>query len=46
LQAEVQLGRLWRFEAVHMVVLFEHETRMGEMLRKLEDLKASPDAVK
>jgi hypothetical protein len=41
-QAEVLLGRPWGFEAVLMAVLLEHEMRMGEMLRKLEELKASP----
>jgi hypothetical protein len=40
--AEVLLGRPWGFEAVLMAVLLEHETRMGEILRRLEALKASP----
>jgi hypothetical protein len=40
-QAEVLLGRPWTFEAVVMAVLLAHETRMGEILRRLEELKAS-----
>jgi hypothetical protein len=30
------------FEAVLVAVLLAHETRMGEMLRRHEELKASP----
>lgn len=41
-QAEVLLGRPWGFEVVLMAVLQAHERRMGEMLRKLEELRASP----
>jgi hypothetical protein len=41
-QQEVLLGRPWGFEAVHVAVLLEHETRMGEMLRRLAELEASP----
>jgi hypothetical protein len=42
LQAEVRLGRPWRFEAVLMAVLLEHEKRVGELANRLEELKASP----
>jgi hypothetical protein len=35
LQAEVQLGRPWRFEVVLMAVLLEHEKRVEEMVRRL-----------
>ena len=38
LQAEVQLGRPWRFEVVLMAVLLEHEKRVGEMVKILEEL--------
>ena len=41
-QEEVLFGQPRGFEAVLMAVLLEHETQMGEMLRKLEGLKASP----
>jgi hypothetical protein len=42
LQAEVRLGRPWRFEAVLMAVLLEHEKRMGELVNRLKELKGSP----
>jgi hypothetical protein len=35
LQAEVQLGRPWRFEVVLMAALLEHEKRVEEMVRRL-----------
>jgi hypothetical protein len=38
-QAEVQLGRPWRFEAVLVAVLLAHEKRMEEMVGRLEELK-------
>jgi hypothetical protein len=37
LEAEVQLGRPWSFEAVILAVLLEHEKRVEEMLRRLAD---------
>jgi len=41
-QAEVLLGRPWGFEVVLTAVLLEHEKRLGEMVRMLEELRASP----
>jgi hypothetical protein len=38
MQAEVQLGRPWRFEAVLVAVLLEHATMVGEMVRRLEEV--------
>jgi hypothetical protein len=42
LQAEVQLGRPWRFEAVLMAAVLEHATMVGEMVRRLEEISGSP----
>jgi hypothetical protein len=36
LQAEVQLGRPWRFEAVIMAVLLAHEQRLEQVRIRLE----------
>jgi hypothetical protein len=36
LQAEVQLGRPWRFEAVIMAVLLAHEKRIEQIRMRLE----------
>lgn len=36
LQAEVQLVRLWRFEAVLMAVLFAHERLLEQIRLRLE----------
>jgi hypothetical protein len=36
LQAEVQLGRPWGFEAVLMAVLLAHEKRLDQVQRRLE----------
>jgi hypothetical protein len=36
LQAEVQLGRPWRFEAVIMAVLLAHEKRIEQVRMRLE----------
>jgi hypothetical protein len=41
LQAEVQLGQPWRFEAVLMAVLLAHEKKVVELVRRIEELKAS-----
>jgi hypothetical protein len=41
LQAEVRLGRPWRFEAVLMAVLLAHEKRVIELVERMEELKAS-----
>jgi hypothetical protein len=41
LQAEVQLRRPWRFEAVLMAVLVAHEKRVVELARRIKELKAS-----
>jgi hypothetical protein len=35
-QAEVQLGRPWRFEVVIMVVLLAHEKRLEQVRTRLE----------
>jgi hypothetical protein len=40
-QTEVQLERPWGFEAVLMAVLLEHEKRVIELVRRIEELKAS-----
>jgi hypothetical protein len=37
LQAEVQLGRPWTFEAVLMAVLFAHEQQLEQIRKRLED---------
>jgi hypothetical protein len=42
LQAEVQLGRPWKFEAVLMAVLLAHEKRAVELMERLEELKIPP----
>lgn len=36
LQAEVQLGRPWKFEAVLMAVLLDHEKRLEQIRMRLE----------
>jgi hypothetical protein len=36
LQAEVQLGRPWRFEAVIMAVLFAHAKQLEQIRMRLE----------
>jgi hypothetical protein len=36
LQAEVQLGRPWRFEAVIMAVLLAHDKRIEQVRMRLE----------
>lgn len=36
LQAEVQLGRPWKFEAVLMAVLLDHEKRLERIRMRLE----------
>jgi hypothetical protein len=38
LQAAVQLGRPWRFEAVLMAVLLEHEKREEVVVKRIEEL--------
>ena len=38
LQAEVQLGRPWTFEAQLMAVLFAHEKRVEEILKRIVSL--------
>ena len=40
LQAEVQLGRPWRFEAVMMAVLLAHEKRLEQVRMRLEAISA------
>ena len=40
LQAEVQLGRPWRFEAVIMAVLLAHEKRIEQVRMRLEAVSA------
>jgi hypothetical protein len=42
LQAEVYLGRPWRFEVVLVAVLLVHEKIMEEIMRRVEELEASP----
>jgi hypothetical protein len=39
-QAEVQLGRPWKFEAVVMAVLLAHEKRLDQVRRRLEAVSA------
>ena len=39
-QAEVQLGRPWRFEAVLMAVLLAHEKRLDQVRMRLEAIGA------
>jgi hypothetical protein len=41
LQAEVQLGRPWRLEAVLMAVLVAYEKRAADLVRRIEGMKAS-----
>ena len=36
LQAEVQLGRPWKFEAVIMAMLLAHEQRLDQVRTRLE----------
>jgi hypothetical protein len=40
LEAEVQRGRPWRFEAVLMAVLLEHQRRIEEVVRRIEESMA------
>jgi hypothetical protein len=40
LQAEIQLGRPWRFETIVMAVFLEHEKKVGEMVKILGELAA------
>jgi hypothetical protein len=40
LEAEVQLGRRWTFEAVSMAVLLEHEQRLDQVRMRLEAVSA------
>ena len=39
IEAGVQLGRPWRFEAVLMATLLEHEKRIEQLLRQLKEPK-------
>jgi hypothetical protein len=39
LQAEIQLGRPWRFDAVLMAVLLDHEEKVGRWLKFLRNLE-------
>jgi hypothetical protein len=39
LQAEILLGRPWRFETVLMVALLKHEKREEQMIRRIEALE-------
>ena len=43
LQAEMQLGRPWRFEAVIMAVLLAHEKRLEQVYLRLEALSTEND---
>jgi hypothetical protein len=42
IQAGVMVSRPWPLETIVMAVLLDHEKRVVEMLRRLEELKASP----
>jgi hypothetical protein len=42
-QAEVLLGRPWKFEAVLMAVLLAHEKRLNQVQRRLDAVSAEKD---
>ena len=42
-QAEVLLGRPWKFEAVLMAVLLAHEKRLDQIRMRLEAVSAEKD---
>jgi len=44
LQAEVQLGRPWTFEAVFMAVLLAHEKRIERLIQEFQKLAAVPSS--
>jgi hypothetical protein len=43
LEAEVMLARPWRFEAVLIAVVLAHEKRVGEIVKRLEELGGASD---
>jgi hypothetical protein len=43
LQAEVHLARPWGFEEVFMALVLEHEMRVGEIVKRLEELGGASD---
>ena len=43
LEAEVMLARPWRFGAVLMAVVLAHEKRVGEIVKRLEELGGTSD---
>jgi hypothetical protein len=44
LEAKIQLGRPWRFEAVLMAVLLEHEKRVKRLQSLLDELDSHTPA--